>query len=139
MFHTDRQEKFSLRKYKDGRTDSKLIGATILIASVLSMVGINTVSANVVSNGTNEPTIVSDTAKVESAKATTFTDDTDASKTFKVDAVLDGGATEPTKANINTGDADGNDTVNFKSGATVNYKLDSDKSLLKTETVEAAT
>ena len=139
MFTKDKREKFSLRKYKDGRTDSKLIGATILIASVLSMVGINTVSANVVSNGTNEPTIVSDTAKVESAKATTFTDDTDASKTFKVDAVLDGGATEPTKANINTGDADGNDTVNFKSGATVNYKLDSDKSLLKTETVEAAT
>ena len=139
MFHTNRQEKFSLRKYKDGRTDSKLIGATILAAGILSMAGINTVSADVVSNGTNEPTIVSDTSKVESAKATTFTDDTDASKTFKVDAVLDGGVTEPTKANINTGDADGNDTVNFKSEATVNYKLDSDKSLLKTETVEAGT
>ena len=139
MFHTNRQEKFSLRKYKDGRTDSKLIGATILAAGILSMAGINTVSADVVSNGTNEPTIVSDTSKVESAKATTFTDDKDASKTFKVDAVLDGGVTEPTKANINTGDADGNDTVNFKSEATVNYKLDSDKSLLKTETVEAGT
>ena len=139
MFHTNRQEKFSLRKYKDGRTDSKLIGATILAAGILSMAGINTVSADVVSNGTNEPTIVSDTSKVESAKATTFTDDTDASKTFKVDAVLDGGVTEPTKANSNTGDADGNDTVNFKSEATVNYKLDSDKSLLKTETVEAGT
>ena len=139
MFHTNRQEKFSLRKYKDGRTDSKLIGATILAAGILSMAGINTVSADVVSNGTNEPTIVSDTSKVESAKATTFTDDKDASKTFKVDAVLDGGVTEPTKANINTGDADGNDTVNFKSEATVNYKLESDKSLLKTETVEAGT
>ena len=139
MFHTNRQEKFSLRKYKDGRTDSKLIGATILAAGILSMAGINTVSADVVSNGTNEPTIVSDTSKVESAKATTFTDDTDASKTFKVDAVLDGGVTEPTKANINTGDADGNDTVNFKSEATVNYKLESDKSLLKTETVGAGT
>ena len=139
MFHTNRQEKFSLRKYKDGRTDSKLIGATILAAGILSMAGINTVSADVVSNGTNEPTIVSDTSKVESAKATTFTDNKDASKTFKVDAVLDGGVTEPTKANINTGDADGNDTVNFKSEATVNYKLESDKSLLKTETVEAGT
>ena len=96
-----------------------------------------TALANVSSNGTNEPTVVSDTSKVESAKATTFTDDTDESKTFKVDAVLDGGATEPTKANINTGDTDGNDTVSFKSEATVNYKLDSDKSLLKTETVEA--
>jgi len=139
MFTKDRREKFSLRKYKDGRTDSKLIGATILATGMALAVGASPVAANVTSNGTNEPTIVSDTAKVESAKATTFTDDTDASKTFKVDAVLDGGATEPTKANINTGDADGNDTVNFKSGATVNYKLDSDKSLLKTETVEAAT
>ena len=139
MFHTDRQEKFSLRKYKDGRTDSKLIGATILATGVALAVGASPVAANVTSNGTNEPTVVSDTSKVESAKATTFTDDTDASKTFKVDAVLDGGVTEPTKANSNTGDTDGNDTVNFKSGATVNYKLDSDKSLLKTETVEAST
>ena len=139
MFHTDRQEKFSLRKYKDGRTDSKLIGATILATGVALAVGASPVAANVTSNGMNEPTVVSDTSKVESAKATTFTDDTDASKTFKVDAVLDGGVTEPTKANINTGDTDGNDTVNFKSGATVNYKLDSDKSLLKTETVEAGT
>ena len=139
MFHTDRQEKFSLRKYKDGRTDSKLIGATILATGVALAVGASPVAANVTSNGTNEPTVVSDTSKVESAKATTFTDDNDASKTFKVDAVLDGGVTEPTKANINTGDTDGNDTVNFKSGAIVNYKLDSDKSLLKTETVEAAT
>lgn len=139
MFHTDRQEKFSLRKYKDGRTDSKLIGATILATGVALAVGASPVAANVTSNGMNEPTVVSDTSKVESAKATTFTDDTDASKTFKVDAVLDGGVVEPTKANINTGDTDGNDTVNFKSGATVNYKLDSDKSLLKTETVEAGT
>ena len=139
MFHTDRQEKFSLRKYKDGRTDSKLIGATILATGVALAVGASPVAANVTSNGTNEPTVVSDTSKVESAKATTFTDDNDASKTFKVDAVLDGGVTEPTKANINTGDVDGNDTVNFKSEATVNYKLDSDKSLLKTETVEAGT
>ena len=139
MFHTDRQEKFSLRKYKDGRTDSKLIGATILATGVALAVGASPVAANVTSNGTNEPTVVSDTSKVESAKATTFTDDNDASKTFKVDAVLDGGVTEPTKANINTGDTDGNDTVNFKSGATVNYKLDSDKSLLKTETVEVGT
>ena len=138
MFKNNKKEKFSLRKYKDGRTDSKLIGATLLVGIGL-LAGGGTASATVTSNGTNEPTIVSDTSKVESAKATTFTDDTNASKTFKVDAVLDGGVTEPTKANINTGDADGNDTVSFKSGATVNYKLDSDKSLLKTETVEAGT
>lgn len=132
----NKKEKFSLRKYKDGRTDSKLIGATLLVGMGLLASG-GTALANVSSNGTNEPTIISDTSKVESAKATTFTDDTDTSKTFKVDAVLDGGVTEPTKANINTGDTDGNDTVNFKSGATVNYKLDSDKSLLKTESVDA--
>ena len=136
MFKNNKKEKFSLRKYKDGRTDSKLIGATLLVGMGLLASG-GTALANVSSNGTNEPTVVSDTSKVESAKATTFTDDTDESKTFKVDAVLDGGATEPTKANINTGDTDGNDTVSFKSEATVNYKLDSDKSLLKTETVEA--
>ena len=138
MLKNNKKEKFSLRKYKDGRTDSKLIGATLLVGMGLLASG-GTALANVSSNGTNEPTIISDTSKVESTKATTFTDDTDASKTFKVDAVLDGGVTEPTKANINTGDTDGNDTVNFKSGATVNYKLDSDKSLLKTETVEAGT
>ena len=138
MLKNNKKEKFSLRKYKDGRTDSKLIGATLLVGMGLLASG-GTALANVSSNGTNEPTIISDTSKVESAKATTFTDDTDASKTFKVDAVLDGGVTEPTKANINTGDTDGNDTVNFKSGATVNYKLDSDKSLLKTETVDAGT
>ena len=136
MLKNNKKEKFSLRKYKDGRTDSKLIGATLLVGMGLLASG-GTALANVSSNGTNEPTIISDTSKVESAKATTFTDDTDTSKTFKVDAVLDGGVTEPTKANINTGDTDGNDAVNFKSGATVNYKLDSDKSLLKTESVDA--
>ena len=136
MFKDNKKEKFSLRKYKDGRTDSKLIGVTLLVGMGLLASG-GTALANVSSNGANEPTVVSDTSKVESAKATTFKDDTNASKTFKVDAVLDGGATEPTKANINTGDTDGNDTVSFKSEATVNYKLDSDKSLLKTETVEA--
>lgn len=31
MFKNERKEKFSLRKYKDGRTDSKLIGATLLV------------------------------------------------------------------------------------------------------------
>lgn len=29
MFKKEQKEKFSFRKYKDGRTDSKLIGATI--------------------------------------------------------------------------------------------------------------
>ena len=130
MGNRDIQRKYSLRKFKGVGLASAVIGLFFANGAV---------EAAVTSNGTNEPTIVSDTSKVESAKATTFTDDTDTSKTFKVDAVLDGGVTEPTKANINTGDTDGNDTVSFKSGATVNYKLDSDKSLLKTETVEAGT
>ena len=137
MFHTDRQEKFSLRKYKDGRTDSKLIGATILATGVALAVGASPVAANVTSNGTDTATMVTDTSKVASTAATTFTDDQDPSKTVKVDAVLEKGTAEPTKANNNTGDADGTDTLNVKSEATVNYKLDSDKSLLKSETVEA--
>lgn len=139
MFHTDRQEKFSLRKYKDGRTDSKLIGVTILATGVALAVGASPVAANVTSNGTDTATMVTDTSKVSSTAATTFTDDKDASKTVKVDAVLEKGTAEPTKANSNTGDADGTDTLNVKSEATVNYKLDSDKSLLKTDTVEAGT
>ena len=85
------------------------------------------------------PTMVTDTTKVASTAATTFTDDKDATKTVKVDAVLEKGTAEPTKANNNTGDADGTDTLNVKSEATVNYKLNSDKSLLKSETVEVGT
>ena len=139
MFHTDGQEKFSLRKYKDGRTDSKLIGATILATGVALAVGASPVAANVTSNGTDTATMVTDTSKVAATAATTFTDDQDPSKTVKVDAVLEKGTAEPTKANSNTGDADGTDTLDVKSEATVNYKLDSDKSLLKSETVEAGT
>ena len=98
-----------------------------------------TALANVSSNGTDTATMVTDTSKVASTSATTFTDDKDATKTVKVDAVLEKGTAEPTKANNNTGDADGTDTLNVKSEATVNYKLDSDKSLLKTDVVEAGT
>ena len=136
MFHNNKQEKFSLRKYKDGRTDSKLIGATILATGVALSVGASPVSAAVSSNGTDTATVVSDTSKVASTSATTFTDDT-SSKTVKVDAVLGKDVAEPTKSNQNTGDVDGNDTVNFKTEATVNYKLESDKSeLIPTETVK---
>ena len=139
MFKNNKKEKFSLRKYKDGRTDSKLIGATLLVGMGLLASG-GTALANVSSNGGDSVTLVSDTSKVESAKATTFTDDKDATKTVKVDAVLAKDTPEPTKANKNTGDADGSDVLNFKSEATVNYKLDSDKSDLKpAETVEVGT
>ena len=138
MFKNNKKEKFSLRKYKDGRTDSKLIGATLLVGMGLLASG-GTALANVSSNGTDMATMVTDTSKVASTAATTFTDDKDATKTVKVDAVLEKGTAEPTKANSNTGDADGTDTLNVKSEATVNYKLDSDKSLLKSDTVEVGT
>ena len=138
MLKNNKKEKFSLRKYKDGRTDSKLIGATLLVGMGLLASG-GTALANVSSNGVDTATMVTDTSKVSSTAATTFTDDKDATKTVKVDAVLEKGTAEPTKANSNTGDADGTDTLNVKSEATVNYKLDSDKSLLKSEIVEAGT
>ena len=138
MLKNNKKEKFSLRKYKDGRTDSKLIGATLLVGMGLLASG-GTALANVSSNGVDTATMVTDTSKVSSTAATTFTDDKDATKTVKVDAVLEKGTAEPTKANNNTGDADGTDTLNVKSEATVNYKLDSDKSLLKSETVEVGT
>ncbi|WP_314085539.1 SIALI-17 repeat-containing surface protein [uncultured Gemella sp.] len=134
MFKNEKKERFSLRKYKDGRTDSKLIGATLLVGMGLLASG-GTALANVSSNGTDIVTVVSDTSKVASTSATTFTDDISL-KSVTVDAVLGKDVAEPTKANHNTGDVDGNDTLNFKTEATVNYKLESDKSLLKTETVE---
>ena len=136
MFKNNKKEKFSLRKYKDGRTDSKLIGATLLVGMGLLASG-GTALASVDSNGGDSVTLVSDTSKVASTSATTFADDNDTSKTVKVDAVLAKDTPEPTKANNNTGDADGSDVLNFKSEATVNYKLDSDKSDLKpAETVK---
>ena len=138
MLKNNKKEKFSLRKYKDGRTDSKLIGATLLVGMGL-LASSGTALANVSSNGADTATMVTDTSKVASTSATTFTDDKDATKTVKVDAVLQKGTAEPTKANNNTGDVDGTDTLNVKSEATVNYKLDSDKSLLKSDTVEAGT
>ena len=61
MFAKDKREKFSLRKYKDGRTDSKLIGATILATGVALAVGASPVAAAVTSNGGDSVTLVSDT------------------------------------------------------------------------------
>ena len=49
MFKNTKKEKFSLRKYKDGRTDSKLIGA-IAILGIAMLAGGGTASANVSSN-----------------------------------------------------------------------------------------
>ena len=130
MFKNTKKEKFSLRKYKDGRTDSKLIGA-ITILGIAMLAGGGTASANVSSDGKNETTLVSKFEKVSSTAKTTFTDDRNPAKQVTVDAVADIRYNRPTKANQNTGDADGTDSVKFKSNATVNYLLEDDKSKLQ--------
>ena len=130
MFKNTKKEKFSLRKYKDGRTDSKLIGA-ITILGVAMLVGGGTASANVSSDGKNETTLVSEFDKVSSTAKTTFTDDQNPTKKVTVDVVADIRYKKPTKANKNTGDADGTDSVKFKSNATVNYLLEDDNSKLQ--------
>jgi len=130
MFKNTKKEKFSLRKYKDGRTDSKLIGA-IAILGIAMLAGGGTASANVSSNGKNETTLVSEFDKVPSTAKTTFTDDQNPAKQVTVDTVADIRYNQPTRANQNTGDADGTDSVKFKSNATVNYLLEDDNSKLK--------
>ena len=130
MFKNFQKEKFSLRKYKNGRTDSKLIGA-ITILGVAMLAGGGTASANVSSGGQNETTLVSKFEKVSSSAKTTFTDDQNPAKKVTVDAVADIRYNRPTKANQNTGDADGTDSVKFESNATVNYLLEDDKSKLQ--------
>ena len=130
MFKNIRKEKFSLRKYKDGRTDSKLIGA-ITILGIAMLAGGGTASANVSSGGKNETTLVSKFEKVSSAAKTTFTDDQNPAKKVTVDAVADIRYNRPVKANQNTGDVDGIDSVKFESNATVNYLLEDDNSKLQ--------
>ena len=130
MFKNTKKEKFSLRKYKDGRTDSKLIGA-IAILGIAMLVGGGTASANVSSDGKNETELVSKFEKVSSTAKTTFIDDQNPEKKVTVDAVADIRYNRPTKANLNTGDADGTDSVKFNSNATVNYLLEDDNSKLK--------
>ena len=136
MFKNTKKEKFSLRKYKDGRTDSKLIGA-ITILGIAMLAGGGTASANVSSNGKNETTLVSEFEKVPSSAKTTFTDDRNPEKKVTVDAVADIRYNQPTKANQNTGDPDGTDSVKFKSSATVNYLLKDDNSKLQDSKIVA--
>lgn len=136
MFKGNRREVFSFRKFKDGRTDSKLIGATVLALGIGLVTTTNPVSADVVNGaGGHEVALVDSTDKTTSANTNTFTDNNDTTKTAKFDAILNKGVAEPTKANENKGEADGTDTVTVTSETTVNYKLEEDKSLLKTETV----
>jgi len=61
MGNRDIQRKYSLRKFKGVGLASAVVG--LFFAN-------GTVEAAVTSNGTNTPTIISDTSKVESAKAT---------------------------------------------------------------------
>ena len=130
MFKNIKKEKFSLRKYKNGKTDSKLIGA-VTILGVAMLVGGGTASANVSSDGKNETTLVSEFDKVSSTAKTTFTDDKNPTKKVTVDVVADIRYKKPTRANKNTGDADGTDSVKFESNATVNYLLEDDNSKLQ--------
>ena len=127
MFRNTKTEKFSLRKYKDGRTDSKLIGA-ITILGIAMLAGGGTASANVSSGGQNETTLVSEFEKVSSSAKTTFTDDQNPAKKVTVDVVADIRYNKPTKANQNTGDPDGTARVKFSRKATVNYLLEEDHS-----------
>lgn len=117
---TLRKKTFGLRKYKS----YGLVGVT------LSSLAINLISAKaeITSNGQDSSTVVKNISKVSASNATTFKAD---GKSKTVDAVIPKSVTAPTKANSNSGDADGNDVVTFKSSATVKYLLDSDKSQLK--------
>ena len=130
MFINIKKEKFSLRKYKNGRTDSKLIGA-ITILGIAMLAGGGTASANVSSGAQNETTLVSKFEKVSSSAKTTFTDDQNPAKKVTVDAVADIRYNRPAKANQNTGNVDGTDSIKFESNATVNYLLEDDNSTLK--------
>ena len=135
MFKEIKNQIFSLRKYKNGRTDSKLIGLTTAFAIVaVSVAMTSTAYADVVSAGGSQPTLVTDTTKVESSKAVTFKDDDAPSKKVSVDAVLEKGTAEPTAANSTIGEKAGTDNWTVTSKTDVNYILQEDGSKLKAST-----
>ena len=128
MRNKEIQKKYSLRKFKGIGLASAVIGLFFANQSVY---------ANVTSDGKDETTIVGEFGKVSSSAKTTFTDDKDSTKKITVDTVADIRYNHPTKANYNTGDADGTDSLNYHSKATVNYLLESDNSKLQdSKTVE---
>ena len=136
MFKNNKKEIFSIRKFKNGRSDSVKVGSTLLLAGLTLLNSGATMFATEI-NGNQLPEVVSNTDKVPADKATTFKNAT-GETVFSVDAVLGQDVAEPTKANNNTGEVDGTDTLNIKSEAKVNYILDEDKSNLKdSKTVEA--
>ena len=131
MGNKDVQKKYSLRKFKGIGLASAVIGLFFANQSVY---------ANVTSDGKDETTIVGEFNKVSSSAKTTFTDDQNPTKKVTVDAVADIRYNQPTKANYNTGNPDGTDTIKFKTEATVNYLLESDNSKLQnSKTVEGET
>lgn len=122
------QKKYSLRKFKGIGLASAVIGLFFANQSVY---------ANVTANGKDETTIVKEFDKVSSSAKTTFTDNQNPTKTVTVDAVADIRYNHPKKANYNTGDADGTDSLKYHSEATVNYLLETDNSKLQdSKTVE---
>lgn len=132
MFKEIKNQIFSLRKYKNGRTDSKLIGLTTAFAiAAVSVAMTSTAYADVVSAGGSQPTLVTDTTKAEASKAVTFVDDDVPSKRVKVDAVLEKGTAEPTTANSTAGEKAGTDNWTVTSKTDVNYILQEDGSKLK--------
>ena len=128
MGNKDVQKKYSLRKFKGIGLASAVIGLFFANQSVY---------ANVTADGKEETTIVSEFDKVPSSAKTTFTDDQNPAKKVTVDVVADIRYNRPKKANQNTGDADGIDSLKKHSEATVNYLLESDHSKLQdSKTVE---
>ena len=136
MFKNNKKEIFSIRKFKNGRSDSVKVGSTLLLAGLTLLNSGATMFATEI-NGSHLPEVVNSTDKVSSDKATTYKNTT-GETVFSVDAVLGQNVSEPTKANNNTGEVDGTDNLNIRSEAKVNYILDEDKSKLKdSTTVEA--
>ena len=128
MGNKDIQKKYSLRKFKGIGLASAVIGLFFANQSVY---------ASVTSDGKDETTLVKEFYKVSSSAKTTFTDDKDSTKKVTVDVVADIRYNRPKKANYNTGDADGIDSLKYHSEATVNYLLESDNSKLQdSKTVE---
>ena len=132
----NKKEIFSIRKFKNGRSDSVKIGALTFLLGAALLNASGSVYADVQTSSPNN--IVENTDKVSSDKSATFIDNNDNTKKIKVDAVLDKSVTEPAKANSNTGEKDGTDTLNIKAKADVNYYLEEDKSKLKDSTVVEA-
>ena len=122
------QKKYSLRKFKGIGLASAVIG--VLFANTA-------VYAEVTSDGKNETTIINEGDKIPASVKTTFIDDKNKTKKVTVDAVVGKVNFIPTKANENTGNSDGTDTIKFTTKATVNYLLEDDKSKLQdSKTVE---